>query len=63
MDNSTTVIIFIILAFSLGAVVVMKKDSIPPQMRRGISIIALVLVAFAFFLIVYSFLNAGAGNI
>lgn len=58
MDTATT-IIFIICAFSLGAVLVMKKDTIPPGMRRGIALAAIVMVAFAFFLIVFSFFPQG----
>ena len=58
MDTSAT-LIFIIAAFSLGAIVIMKRDSIPPSMRRGISLITIALIAFAFFLIVFSFFNMG----
>ncbi|WP_195571606.1 hypothetical protein [Paenibacillus sp. 1001270B_150601_E10] len=58
MDASTT-LIFIILAFVLGAVLVWKKDTIPSPMRRWLSIFALIFIAFAFFLIVYSFATAG----
>lgn len=57
--DSTTVVIFIILAFSLGAIIVMKKDSIPPQLRRGMALITIVLVAFAFFMIVYNSFQLG----
>ncbi|HUC93555.1 MAG TPA: hypothetical protein VMS09_16310 [Paenibacillus sp.] len=55
--DATATLIFIMAAFSLGAVVVMKKDSIPASMRRGIALTAILLIAFAFFLIVYSFLT------
>ncbi len=58
MDTSAT-LIFIIAAFSLGAIVIMKRDSIPPSMRRGVSLVTIALIAFAFFLIVFSFLNMG----
>jgi len=58
MDTSAT-LIFIIAAFSLGAIVIMKRDSIPASMRRGISLIAIALIAFAFFLIVFSLFNMG----
>lgn len=59
MDSSTT-IIFIILAFSLGAILIMKKDSIPSNLRRPMAIVSLLLVAFAFFLIIYSAFRLGA---
>ncbi|WP_374020274.1 hypothetical protein ABU162_12000 [Paenibacillus thiaminolyticus] len=57
--NSSTNIIFIILAFSLGAILVWKKDSVPPPIRRPMAIAALLFLVFAFFLIVYSFWTAG----
>ncbi|EXX85526.1 hypothetical protein BG53_08075 [Paenibacillus darwinianus] len=58
--DATATLIFIIAAFSLGAIIIMKKDSIPASMRRGIALTAILLIAFAFFLIVYSFLNLGS---
>ncbi|XEC93235.1 hypothetical protein AB6A23_17895 [Paenibacillus tarimensis] len=57
--DSTATIIFIIAAFSLGAVIIMKRDQIPAGLRRGLAIITILLVAFAFFMIVASFLNMG----
>ncbi|WP_270170097.1 hypothetical protein [Paenibacillus sp. SYP-B4298] len=53
--DSTSILIFIIVAFCLGAILVMKKDQIPPGLRRGMALLTIVMVAFAFFLIVYSF--------
>lgn len=58
--DTTAAVIFIIAAFSLGAVLIMKRDTIPAQMRRGLALIAIVLIALAFFLIVYSFLTMGS---
>ncbi|MFD2661731.1 hypothetical protein [Paenibacillus thailandensis] len=58
MDFTAT-IIFIIAAFALGGVVVMSRDSLPPRIKRGLAIVSIALIAFAFFLIVYSFLNMG----
>lgn len=60
MDAMTSSIIFIIAAFSLGAVVVMKRETLPPQMRRGLAIVSIAMIAFAFFLIVYALLTMGA---
>ncbi|OPA81117.1 hypothetical protein BVG16_01905 [Paenibacillus selenitireducens] len=57
--DTTTILIFIVLAFSLGAILIMKKDSIPSSMRRAMAIITILLVAFAFFLIVYSSFHLG----
>jgi cytochrome c biogenesis factor len=57
VDSST--LIFIISAFALGVVLIMSRDKIPARLRRGMAIISILLIAFAFFLIVYSFLTAG----
>ncbi len=58
--DSTTSIIFIIAAFSLGLIVVMKRDALPPRLRRGMALVSIALIAFAFFLIVYSFFSMGS---
>ncbi|MDQ0086799.1 mannose/fructose/N-acetylgalactosamine-specific phosphotransferase system component IIC [Paenibacillus anaericanus] len=55
MDSSSNILIFIIAAFALGAVVVMSKANIPPQLKRGLAIASLFMVVVAFCLIVYSF--------
>ncbi|MCE5171059.1 hypothetical protein LQV63_17295 [Paenibacillus profundus] len=57
--NSSTNLIFIILAFSLGAVLIWKKETVPAPMRRPMALLALLLIAFAFFLIVYSLVTLG----
>ncbi|RAP75528.1 hypothetical protein [Paenibacillus montanisoli] len=57
--DSTATIIFIIAAFSLGIVIIMQRNSIPASMRRGLAIAAIVFIAFAFFLIVYSLATMG----
>ncbi|MFD2613264.1 hypothetical protein [Paenibacillus gansuensis] len=56
---SETNLIFIIVAFAFAAVLIMSRNSIAPPFRRGLALIALVMVVFAFFLIVYSFLHLG----
>ncbi|MFD1953437.1 hypothetical protein ACFSL6_04420 [Paenibacillus thailandensis] len=48
MDFTAT-IIFIIAAFALGGVVVMSRDSLPPRIKRGLAIVSIALIAFAFF--------------
>lgn len=58
--DTTTIVIFIILAFSFAAILIMRRDTIPAPMRRGLALLAIVMVSFAFFLIVYSFLTAGS---
>ncbi|KKO52802.1 hypothetical protein [Paenibacillus sp. DMB20] len=56
----TNVVIFIILAFSLGLIMIMNKDRIPASLRRGMAITSIVMILFAFFLIVYSFFDLGS---
>ncbi|WP_276356385.1 hypothetical protein [Cohnella caldifontis] len=57
-DSST--LIFIISAFALGVILILSRERIPPQLRRGMAIVSILLILFAFFLIVYSFFTAGA---
>jgi glucan phosphoethanolaminetransferase (alkaline phosphatase superfamily) len=57
--DSTTIVIFIIAAFSMGVIVILKRDSLPPGLRRGMAMLSIALIAFAFFLIVYSFFTMG----
>lgn len=52
-------LVFIISAFAFGVILILMKERLPAPMRRGIAITAALLVAFAFFLIVYSFMTAG----
>ncbi|MFC5405222.1 hypothetical protein [Cohnella soli] len=59
MDNDAN-IIFIIAAFGLAVVLILMRERIPEKLRRSMAILSIVLVAFAFFLIVYSFFSAGA---
>ncbi|AJY77396.1 hypothetical protein [Paenibacillus beijingensis] len=58
--DTTPLIIFIIAAFSLGALILMKRESIAPNMRRGLALSAVVLIAFAFILIVMSLASMGS---
>ncbi|MFD0716502.1 hypothetical protein [Paenibacillus sp. GCM10027626] len=53
MDTTAT-IIFIIVSFSLGLIVIMQRDRVPAQLRRFVAISSIFFIAFAFFLIVYS---------
>ncbi|MFD1176777.1 hypothetical protein ACFQ3W_10765 [Paenibacillus puldeungensis] len=54
--NSSNILIFTICAFALGGILIMSKDNIPPKMKRGLALTAVILVAAAFGLIIYSFL-------
>jgi len=57
--NSTATLIFVIAAFALGAVTIMKRDTMTPAMRRGMAIISIFFIAFAFFVIVSAFFTMG----
>ncbi|AEI40143.1 hypothetical protein [Paenibacillus mucilaginosus] len=57
MSNSASVVTFIILSFSLGLILIMKKDTLPPGTKRPLAIIALVMISFSFFMMVYSFFS------
>jgi hypothetical protein len=59
MDSSST-LIFIILAFVLGGALIMGKNSVPPSLKRWMALTAIVMILIAFFLIVFSFLNMGS---
>ncbi|MCR2806527.1 hypothetical protein [Paenibacillus soyae] len=63
MDAMTSSIIFIIAAFCLGAVVIMKREAIPPKMRRWLALFSIAMIAFAFFLIVYALFTMGTGTV
>lgn len=58
MDTMSTVI-FVIAAFAAGGILILKRDSLPQSMRRGLAILSILLIAFSFFLIVYSLFNMG----
>ncbi|MEC0239120.1 hypothetical protein P4H66_04450 [Paenibacillus dokdonensis] len=53
-------LIFIISAFCLGAVLIMMRNSVPQKLKRGLASIAVVMILFAFFLILYSLFTMGS---
>lgn len=53
-------IIFILSSFALAVVLIMMRERIPQNMRRGLALTSIALVLFAFFLIVVSFYKAGS---
>lgn len=57
--DASVILTFIIVAFSLGLILIMTKDRIPPQFRRGLAIVAIIMVTYAFFLILYSLFTLG----
>lgn len=57
--DTANLVIFIIAAFSFGAILIMKKDSIHPSARRFLALAAVVMIASAFIMLVYAFLTMG----
>jgi len=57
LADSGSILTFIVIAFSLAVVIIMKRESLPPQMKRPLALLSIVMVSFAFFLIVYSLLH------
>lgn len=58
MGDPSQFVIFIIVAFAFGLILIMKKDTVPAPLRRPLAIAAVVMMGFAFFLMVYSFFIA-----
>lgn len=57
MSNAASIVTFIILSFSLSLILIMKRDSLPPGVKRPLAILALVMISFSFVLMLYSFLH------
>ncbi|CQR54947.1 hypothetical protein JI735_21645 [Paenibacillus sonchi] len=53
MDNENLVI-YIIVVLCLGAVLVMGREKVPPRLKRGMALTAVILIALAFVFIIYS---------
>jgi hypothetical protein len=50
------VIVFAIVAFVLGGVIILNRERIPEHLRRPLAISALILVVAAFAMVVANFL-------
>jgi hypothetical protein len=55
MNNGASILTFIIVSFALAFILIMKKDSLPSGVKRPLALLALVMIAFSFGLIIYSF--------
>ncbi|WP_240762041.1 hypothetical protein [Paenibacillus thalictri] len=55
LSNSASILTFIIVSFALALILIMKKDSLPSGVKRPLALLALVMIAFSFGLIMYSF--------
>lgn len=58
MDNSN-LFIFMICAFALGVVLILSRNNVPPRLRRGFALTAVIMVAVAFILMIYSLFTMG----
>ncbi|OUM93952.1 MAG: hypothetical protein A9Z00_13195 [Thermobacillus sp. ZCTH02-B1] len=57
--DTTALVIFVIVAFSFGAILIMKRDSVEPPVRRYLALTALVMIVSAFIMLMYAFLTMG----
>lgn len=55
MENSGSLILFMIVSFALAIVVIFKKDSLPERIRRPLALFSLFMVAASFIMMVVSF--------
>lgn len=58
MDNSN-LFIFMICAFALGVALILSRNNVPPRLRRGFALTAVIMVAVAFILMIYSLFTMG----
>ncbi|MDF2652406.1 MULTISPECIES: hypothetical protein [unclassified Paenibacillus] len=59
MTDSGSIITFVLVSFCLAIILIMKKDSLPAQMKRYLALLAIVMVSLSFVLILISFFGAG----
>ncbi|WP_261301908.1 hypothetical protein [Paenibacillus andongensis] len=59
MTDSGSIITFVLVSFCLAIILIMKKDSLPAQMKRYLALLAIVMVSLSFVLILFSFFGTG----
>ncbi|MDQ0874075.1 ABC-type dipeptide/oligopeptide/nickel transport system permease component [Paenibacillus sp. V4I3] len=59
MTDSGSIITFVLVSFCLAIILIMKKDSLPAQMKRYLALLAIIMVSLSFVLILISFFGAG----
>ncbi|MFD0698610.1 hypothetical protein ACFQZT_31535 [Paenibacillus sp. GCM10027628] len=59
MTDSGTILTFILVSFCLAIILIMKKDSLPPQFKRSLALLAIVMVSISFVLVLISFFGLG----
>ena len=45
MTDSGSILTFVIVSFCLAIILIMKKDSLPAQMKRYLALLAIVMVS------------------
>lgn len=50
---------FVIISFCFALVLILKKDTLAPGFKRGLAIMAVVMVSFSFLLILFSLFTMG----
>ncbi|MFP4979138.1 hypothetical protein ACE6ED_27305 [Paenibacillus sp. CN-4] len=55
LNDSLTVYIIVVLC--LGAVLIMSREKVPPKLKRGMALLAVVLILLAFIMVVYTLLS------
>jgi hypothetical protein len=61
MGDSGSILVFIIISFAFSLVLILKRETLPASFKRPLALLALIMVSFSFFLIVYSFFSLGNG--
>ena len=59
MNSAEALVTFIIVSFCLAAVIIMRREQIPPPLRRFLALSTLIMVSTSFILLVYTFFTAG----
>ena len=58
MDNSgTAAAVFVVASFVLAFVLISRRDSIAPPLKRWLALAAIGMVALSFLIILYSFFH------
>ncbi|WP_169834344.1 hypothetical protein [Paenibacillus donghaensis] len=56
MDNGNLTL-YVVLVLCLGAVLIMARERVPQQLRRGMALTAVIMIMLAFVFIIYSLLS------
>ncbi|UJF31626.1 hypothetical protein [Paenibacillus hexagrammi] len=59
MSQSGSILTFVIVSFCLAVILIMKKDTLPSQIKRWLAILAIAMVSISFVLVLLSFFGLG----